>query len=643
MTKQERTQWKRRARIALIPIALFAGAGIYHLSHGGPDLVAFRDVKSDLPRFSFDAGSVYSYAVDWKVDQQNRVLSPQKTGANTESQVEGKLALKGKVELVSYGKRDDVFVLGLRVHAVEELRWTVLGQQVVKDAGAGKAFEGREAFFELTPSGKITRTHFRDSASAEWKSFAQWLITELEFELPTEAQDWERGEWFAEESTALGRTQSEYKRVGVEGLHLARTRPYFVELVGADVRATVQEGKEGATADLSEAGHLTQLVTQGNWALSDGNGPSVKYDKRLALTLLSVRRDKPKSLPNFKSDYAAFNVGDSPGQVSSSEEALRNRVGNMNVGEMVSDVLAFANGGRMDHQWMWQATGLLEMHPEATRELEEAYAHPELTTQGKGLVLDLLASVGHDQAQASLRKLVDTRVEGESDEDHAVLFNRVSLLSSANRETAQFVEEKFEEHAGEDMTPMRIASTYALGAVANRQAEGGDKAGALELNQKLEEALSGAKDSKDKELALRAMGNAGLEENVGTLVEHTKSKAGSERAAAADALRKNHTDESVTALLELLKDPEWRVQQAALSSLTYYKLTVQESQRVEGYVVAGVVSPQNDPLLVNVLAKNATPEHPFAAGFVLILQRNQENGQLAARIRAIGRRNGVTL
>jgi len=643
MTMTQLTHWKRRARIVAIPVVILAGASAYYALHGGHDLISVKDVKAELPRFAFPAGQVYTYSVDWNVDQKNRIVSPQKTGATTEAQVEGSLSLKGKLELRSYGKRGDAFVLGVRLGAVDHLAWKVFGQEILKADASAKAFEGFEAFLELAPSGKVARTHFPNEATSEWKSFAQWLITELEFTLPTNAPDWERGNWFEEENTALGRVHSEYKRIGQDGLDMARERPYFIELSGADVQATTQEGKEGATATLAEQGHLETLTTLASWVLSDGTGPTVKYDKKLKLDLLEVRSDPPRAMPNFKGAYAAFNVGDSPAATSSSRQALLNRVGNMTVGDMVSDVLAFSNGGRMDHQWMWQATGLLALQPDATRDLEEAYADPELTTLGKGFVLDMLASVGHDEAQASLRKLVDMKAEGATEEDRAVLFNRVSLLSSANRETAEFVAEKFDAHAGEDLTPMRVASTYALGAVVNRQAEAGDKAGALELNHKLEEALRGAKNSSDKELALRAMGNAGLEENVDRLVEHTKSDDGAVRAAAADALRKNHTEDSVAALLELLKDPEWRVQQAALSSLTYYQLTVQESQRVEGYVVAGVVSPQNDPLLVNVLAKNATPEHPFAAGFGLILERNRENGQLAARIRAIGRRNGVTL
>jgi hypothetical protein len=107
-------------------------------------------------------------------------------------------------------------------------------------------------------------------------------------------------------------------------------------------------------------------------------------------------------------------------------------------------------------------------------------------------------------------------------------------------------------------------------------------------------------------------------------------------------LRKNHTAESTEALLTLLQDPEWEVQQSALTSLSRYSLSVAEVTRIEELLVAGVVGSRNDPLVVSVLAKNASPENPYAAGFSVLLARNQQNGQLAARIRAIGRRNGLT-
>ena len=142
---------------------------------------------------------------------------------------------------------------------------------------------------------------------------------------------------------------------------------------------------------------------------------------------------------------------------------------------------------------------------------------------------------------------------------------------------------------------------------------------------------------------LRALGNVGLEENVPTLVDYTKNGETKVRVAAADALRDTHNEKSMSALLELLKDPEWEVQQAALGSLAGYTLSPSEAQSVEDLVVSGVVGSRNDPLLVTVLARSATPERPLRAAFAHVLARNFNNGQLAARIRAIARRNGVEL
>jgi HEAT repeat protein len=188
-----------------------------------------------------------------------------------------------------------------------------------------------------------------------------------------------------------------------------------------------------------------------------------------------------------------------------------------------------------------------------------------------------------------------------------------------------------------------VASAYALGSVASQQRELGNKAQAEALNATLVDTLEEASAPEEKAVMLRAMGNAAMPENVDTLAEYTRHASSDVRAAAATALRDTHTETSMQALLELLKDPEWPVQQAALATLSGYTLTAAEAQQVEDLVVSGVVGSRNDPLLVTVLARNATPEHPLLASLGHVLARNQQNGQLAARIRSVARRNGVTL
>jgi hypothetical protein len=403
-----------------------------------------------------------------------------------------------------------------------------------------------------------------------------------------------------------------------------------------------QEGRDVASVRCADEGHLEALSGELSLRVSNASGTLLSLQEKLEVSLKSVSRETPRPMPHLAgASFSGYALAEAPGADSAEQRAMINRVGDLTIGDMVSHVLDFANAGRMDNRWLWQATGLLQLHPEAAAELARVFEHEDLSKMGRAMILDLLASAGTKEAQKALREVLDSPSAKEDATTHAVYYNRIAL-TDADEETAAFAVEQFEAHANDEVGPMRIATAYALGAVAEKRYAAGDKRGVEALNARLVEQLGGASEPAEKTVAIRAMGNAGLEENVDRLVQQTKDASTEVRAAAADALRKNHTAESTEALLTLLQDPEWEVQQSALTSLSRYSLSVAEVTRIEELLVAGVVGSRNDPLVVSVLAKNASPENPYAAGFSVLLARNQQNGQLAARIRAIGRRNGLT-
>jgi hypothetical protein len=425
---------------------------------------------------------------------------------------------------------------------------------------------------------------------------------------------------------------------------LKRERASYESLTLGDLSKLKYTSHDLAEARCASAGHLASIESNVKLDVSEEGEATMAFDSHFGLKLKSVSDGPTRDMLSLHSAaFQGYAPTDTPDVEAAERKALLNRVGNLTPGQMVSDVLEFANGGHMDQKWLWQATGLLQLSPEACAELAAVFDDPGFTEKGRGLILDLLASAGTDAAQSALRELVDSKAAGSDEVEKAVLFNRVGLVAQANEDTAKFVKERFEALKDKPTSPMRVASAYALGSVASQQRELGHKAQAAALNETLVQNLEQASAPEEKAVMLRAMGNAAMPENVSKLSAYTRDEAPDVRAAAATALRDTHTEQSMDALLELLKDPEWPVQQAALASLAAYTLSVGEAQQVEALVVSGVVGSRNDPLLVTVLSRNATPEHPLAAGLGHVLARNQQNGQLAARIRSVARRNGVTL
>ena len=650
MTKRKidpniRPFWRKSKLPTAVVCAALGCAAVWYAKNlytGAESLLSDGEAKHFA--FSWKNGSTYTYGLSWRARQVNRLLQANKAQDPQATRLAGSVNAQAELVLRSYGKAGDVHVLGLSLAHISQLEWEVLGERVVKDDKLLATFDEREAFLEVQPDGRIRQTFFASDTPTEFRGFVQWLAPQLQFVLPHGEAEWSAQRWQVAEDTSHGRARSAYTLAGSAPLTLARVRASYESLLVDDIQKLKYTSDDRAEARCAAEGHLEHIDSHIKLDVSEEGEAAMSFESSFALELKSVTDGPARNMLALHGQaFQGYAPTATPDTESANHTALVNRVGKLSAGQMVSDVLEFANGGRMDQKWLWQATGLLQLNPEACAELAAVFDDPGFTAKGRGLILDLLASAGSDEAQAALRKLLDSKAAGSDETERAILFNRVGLVSEANADTAEFVKQHFEALKEKPLSPMRVASAYALGSVASQQRELGNKAQAEALNATLVDTLEEASAPEEKAVMLRAMGNAAMPENVDTLAEYTRHASSDVRAAAATALRDTHTETSMQALLELLKDPEWPVQQAALATLSGYTLPAAEAQQVEDLVVSGVVGSRNDPLLVTVLARNATPEHPLLASLGHVLARNQQNGQLAARIRSVARRNGVTL
>jgi hypothetical protein len=639
--------WRRNKLPTAVVCAALGCAAVWYASDRLIPETVLPDGEVKMFSFHWKNGATYTYALTWKAQQTNRIVETQETepGQQTKKEttrVSGSVDAQADLLLRSYGKAGDVHVMGLSLASVDKFAWQVLGESVVKDPKA--LFDKSEAFLEVEPSGRIRQTFFASNTPSEFRGFVQWLTPQLQFVLPKSEAEWDAHAWSVVEETSHGRAKSSYSASEDEPLELSRTRASYETLLSSDIKAAKYTSDDVAHASCSSEGHIESIESHSKLDVSEAGEATLAFENTFSLELKDITEGPARRMLSLRSDaFQGYAPTETPNAEAAQEQALANRVGNLTPGQMVSDVLEFANGGRMSQRWLWQATGLLQQNPEACAELGEVFGDDSFSQQGRGLILDLLASAGTPEAQKVLRDLLASKAAKADQTSQAVLFNRVGLVSEATPETAEFIAEQFDAAADEPMGPMRIASAYAMGSVAGAQADQGNAKAAAELNARIVTSLEAASAPEEKAVMLRALGNTGLEENVDTLVDYTKHGETRVRAAAASALRDTHNEQSMSALLDLLRDPEWEVQQAALSSLARYTLTADEARRIEELVVSGVVGSRNDPLLVTVLARNATVQQPLAAGFGHVLARNMNNGQLAARIRAVARRNGVTL
>jgi HEAT repeat protein len=175
------------------------------------------------------------------------------------------------------------------------------------------------------------------------------------------------------------------------------------------------------------------------------------------------------------------------------------------------------------------------------------------------------------------------------------------------------------------------ATRYSLGAVVGHMAAH-DAETAAQLNHALVDELKSARSTEDKRDALRAIGNAGLAENVPLVLAELDADDSSVRAAAAAALRKTARPETTRALLVLAGDGAEAVSAEALDSLRGRDLD--DAQGAELAALLPRLSVANQPQLADLLIEHLG-DGAWAARALQDLADRTHDPRLSARIRAL--------
>lgn len=312
---------------------------------------------------------------------------------------------------------------------------------------------------------------------------------------------------------------------------------------------TVRLGPDGPTDVRSE--EALELTGEGDVPLGD---------RRILVHL--ERIDPPEALPRARLRGRRVPVAGLRGDAR--RRGLEGRVAGLTVAQMLADLEAAQPGARMpDHDgWLWRATGLLQLEPEACDALAEACLTGRLEGRTRQLALELLANVGHAEAQAALREVLgDPRmVEAE---DYADMLQRTVLLRAPEDETVTFLAERAEALGGNE----RRSALSATGAAIGHARQTSPEAGTAE-ERRLLAALDTADDPMDRRALVQALGNARSTEARPRLIEATQAEGDPGlRSTAARALGRVGGEESSGALAAMLLDEDPTVRHAAIAAM----------------------------------------------------------------------------
>jgi len=581
-------------------------------------------------RFGWSPGAQYIYDLAWHSRQSTPILEL----GNAAPMTSGELDLGGTMTLRSYGPHDGATVLGARFGKLVRHRLVVLGKDLLPDDDAvAKELGNAEVFVEVLPDGHIRSLAAAVGTRPLARNLVSWIASELEVVIAG------NDAWSVEQTDPFGRGVTRYEVNDDRSIDRTRASYAKLDAVPAEIarRATPPVIQSYGKITIAGPGHLQSLVDDETIAMTmNGGEPAFTAEAHVAITLRSIEGGEAPSLPDL-ARMKTFAAGDRVDGEGVDQQLLEKRVAGLSGERLLSDLRLLDGPLPGGDVWLWQASGLLVLHPELCATLIAPFGDGTLGPRAQGIVLDLLAAAGHAQAQATMRTLVGSAAAKIDPARHAMFVQRFTFLDAPDPDSVAFIRQlRATARATGDVHTERAAA-YSLGAMAGVLARS-NSGGAAGLEAELLQDLSTANTPADRVALLEAVGNAHLADTVSAVIDHISDTDAGVRRAVVVALSATTTDQAHAAILQLAGDRDSIVQRAALTALRDNPLDDAGREQLGELVATGTLTRDTDAALVTLVAarvRAGEPRESFAAMLQQVIARDGDDPSLRMIARSL--------
>lgn len=540
------------------------------------------------------------YTLRWQASQDRQIAgSPQPTG---------EIDLEGRLELVTSAAHAGTSVVIARLHDMTRAELRILGKTV-----DGRDFEGLRARVRPAPDGALEGfatppTAAPGVANALWALFARLQVTSPPRRV---------------ERTALGMREVRYWER--DGMHV-REAVRYTAVDGVPQLPTLQQALEGVTRYWrTDTGQLRDFDSRESLTLGQDGVSVLTAHSTLSLRLIS---DEPATVMPDTADFKERDLAAAIGRADA--QGLRDRARGVSAQQLLDTLASFSGPASLPElsQWQWRASGRLRLEPALSAEIAQSVTSGKLDREGMRLATDLLAGVGHPQAQAAMRDIFAHLATADS-KQLVDLVQRAGFLAVPEPATVAAVRALFE--GGGDAS-LHHASAYTLGAIAAKLWQGGQQAESESLSDLLVAELDRADTPDARASAIRALGNAGTPPVAEHVLAHSDAADPSEREAAAVASRKLESEQARLFLITSLGDPHPAVQRAAIGALLGRLHPPEDYDDIRDVVLRGTTHAGNTPLLVNLISEGL-PLPAVRQTLEFLLSKAGNDPRLRARLR----------
>lgn len=453
-------------------IALTCGVALALLLADAPDPPAPAASATATPapeaRYHWPAGTVHAYQVE--LEDSGRVDVPG-LEADAPLVVEGALALAG-VLVIEVVEADGAGAeLIARLETLDRVSWAIQGQDVPEPE---RLLLGHRAFVRVGGEGAVGEVRFEQGAPKSYAQVMERLVRQAV--VPLSGAE-ERGAygvapWRVELGCGPGACRLSAERSGADYAELSFV-PSHLDFDGI-------AGAASGQVALTRSGLLQRSEVDEALTLTRRGAPIAEAEWRSRLVWLGARSE-PALTGGPERKVSAAELG--PGR----REALVQRAAGMTFAQVEADLLRYGAGGMMPHheRWLWRVSGLMRLDPSLAGHLADLALADDTPMGTRRLVLDLLAGVGHAQAQAALRRMLASEVLAR-DASFPRYVQRAILVRRPEPETVALVAALYQSREGHSRYASAVAWGGALGQLRRwdpEAAAAGADAIASELRQ----------------------------------------------------------------------------------------------------------------------------------------------------------------
>jgi hypothetical protein len=537
--------------------------------------------------------------------------------------VKGQMVLEGALTLGSNGAGPAAEV---RLHLTDVSRCAlkVAGQAALDESNCNSALVGPGIALQLGAQGQIESYAAEEGASSIAVQTLRVLAQEIQL---TASPDEKSLAWSAEEEMPQGRVQSQYKR---KGEVVTRTREEYTRFNLARLwpAHTTQQVNGNAEIVVRE-GHIQSLKGQEKIRCADGERVLLSATTRIELMRRS-HESGPIAQARLQASRPLHAVAFSDGH---EKKLLEVQAEGMTPTEAMRLLGEYANGGKFpDHnKSLWRMNGVMQMHPELSAELVPLATVGTATSRGRGLVLDVLTSAGHAQAQEAMVSILESPAV-QSDKSYHMLVQRLGLVEEPTAKSVDFVLALLNAAEAQGDEEKVILGAYVLGAAAGKMPQA-LSAEADSHARRIVALLANAERDYSRMHLIKALSNTKRPENHALIAGYAGSEDVGVRQAVARAMSEPTTEVAHETLGLLVADSNLHVQKEALRALKDQPRTALDHRHLQNAVEQGLVHKQNHRLLLNVV-KYDLAQHPQSTRSLLeAFLKMDMDGQVRGAVR----------